>query len=263
MLRSVWRDHAPQGLLPVWQTRRSTGQPDELVWDILHDPVPKTLPQGAVILHLAGSTARQAAAYAEHAPLARAIARAAADLGAIHILHASSAAVYGIGEGDHREDETTNPPHPYGMAKVEAEQAFAGPVPVTRLRIGNIAGADALLGNPAARLMIDPIPRQNGGPERSYIGPVVLAQVLGRLAQMVAAGANLPDVLNVVQVPAVAMADLAVAAGRDWGWGPENPQAIARVALSADRLALLVPEIPAASARGLVADLSSLKGVWP
>ena len=82
-------------------------------------------------------------------------------------------------------DETmpADPVSEYGRAKRDAEQALAkglagSGVGLTCLRIGNIAGADALLGGQAAsgaaQVVLDPVAGQPMGPERSYIGPLTL-----------------------------------------------------------------------------------------
>ena len=144
--------------------------------------------------------------------------------------------------------------------QVTREQVTAG---LTLLRIGNIAGADALLGGnePGRRVVLDPVAGQNG-PERSYIGPTVLAAVFSRLAALVVEGTALPVLLNVAQPGRIAMGDLLDAAGRDWGFGPPNAAVLPRLTLATDRLAALVP-LPAASAADLVADLASLSGRWP
>ena len=134
---------------------------------------------------------------------------------------------------------------------------------LTLLRIGNIAGADALLGGnaPGRRVVLDPVAGQNG-PERSYIGPTMLAGVFSGLAGLAVDGAALPVVLNVAQPGRIAMGDLLDAAGRDWGFGPPNAAALPRLTLATNRLEALLP-LPAATAQTLVADLATLSGRWP
>lgn len=258
MLRLVWRDAPPAGLRPLWQVRRAPG-PDELAWDILADP-PPLLPPGAVILNLAGSTSRDPARLAEHAPIAARVADAAARVSA-PLLHASSAAVYRPGTAPHDEDDPPAPPSDYGRAKHLAERATGGAA--TCLRIGNIAGADAILGSGPGHLTLDPVPGTDAGPVRSYVGPVTLALVLARLAERAAIGADLPPVINIAQSPPVGMADLLRAAGRDWSFGPETPRVLPRVELATARLAALVPGLPPATPAGLVAELALLNGGWP
>lgn len=178
----------------------------------------------------------------------------------------SSAAVYGPSKAPITEAQPPDPGNDYGRAKWLAElaaQAVLPPDRLTILRLGNLAGADALLS--AARtgpVVLDPIEGQPGGPERSYIGPRVLADVLRALILRVQSGGTLPPVLNVAQPPALAMADLLRAAGADWRFGPPRAAAIPRVELRVDLLTSLVP-VPEATAARVVQDMTSLRGEWP
>lgn len=258
--------HAWSASPVLWQSRSA---PDVavLVWDFGPD-LPARWPAGAVILHLAGVTRGSAADLAANVTLARALADAARRKGAAHVLFASTQAVYRPGPLTLTETTPPDPVSDYGRAKLAAEEVLAEGLAgsgtgLTCLRIGNIAGADALLGGQAAsgaaRVVLDPIAGQPMGPERSYIGALTLARVL---AALVARAPDLPGVLNLAQPGAVAMGDLLDAAGLDWGFGPARDGAVPRVVIATDRLAALVP-LPAASAPGLVAELRTLQGVWP
>jgi nucleoside-diphosphate-sugar epimerase len=255
LLRLVWHDYPPPGLRVVWQVRRTPRTPDELLWDILTAPPPVEV-RDALLLHLAGPTTRDPVLLADHQRLALAVAAA----GFAHMLVVSSAAVYGPSARPHAEEELPAPQSPYGAAKLGVEQLLAGRKDVTLLRIGNVAGADALLGVDKDRVSLDPVPGQAGGPERSYIGPLTLARVL---AQLCARAPDLPAVLNIAQAPSVAMADLLRASGRNWGFGPDNPTVLPRVDLATERLDALLPGLPEASADRLVAELVALRGTWP
>lgn len=264
LLRCLWPGALDARLEPVWYARKSL-IPGVFGWDMGREPTPD-LPQGAIILHLAGSVAT----LAEYRASTLAIGAAARDSGARHLFVASSGAVYRPQEKENTEETPPDPANAYGEAKLAAEQAAREQVAreqvaagLTLLRIGNIAGADALLGGnePGRRVVLDPVAGQNG-PERSYIGPTVLAAVFSRLAALVVEGAALPVLLNVAQPGRIAMGDLLDAAGRDWGFGPPNAAVLPRLTLASDRLATLVP-LPATSAADLVADLASLSGRWP
>ena len=150
--------------------------------------------------------------------LAEACLVAAQAAGISRVLLASSSAVYGVGPTGAAFDETA-PPRPlsaYGRAKLEMEAACdparrAG-LDVCILRIGNVAGADALLApltglsvDPAKPLRIDSF-ADGRGPLRSYIGPGTLAQALAGLATY---PSPLPAVLNVAALHPVHMEDLA------------------------------------------------------
>lgn len=250
ILRLAWAARPPGPV--VWQVRRPPAGPAEVVWDILGTDYAGPAP--GVVLNLAGPIG--AARPQDHAALALRVCDMAARTGAAHVFLASSAAVYGAtpaGEAD--EQAPLAPVSGYGRAKAAMERAVddwararAGCAPgVTILRIGNVAGADALLGPRRARVDLDVFPGQPGGPLRSYIGPVTLARVLGRLAEAAARGQALPAVLNVASPAPVLMADLARAAGLAVTPRPASDAAIARVVLSTRRLQALYAFPPGAS----------------
>ena len=262
-LRAIWAENMVCGLPVLWHGRRA-GPGVDLVWDI-GENLPVGLPPGLIILHLAGLTQGSVQELAENQRVTEAVCVAARAAQAIHVFVMSSAAVYAPGPGFLTEEDAPAPVSPYGQAKLAAERAAEnslGHGGLTLLRLANLAGADALLGNcrPGQTVTLDPIDGQAGGPERSYIGPHELAQVLSGLA-LVGQGAGLPRVLNVAQPGVVAMADLLTARGHPWVFGPPRAAAIPRVALSTNRLAALLPLAPATPA-GLIADLDRVAG-WP
>ncbi len=263
LLRDMWgarlADH------PILWSARLPDQDIDLAWNIGTDPAP-SLPQGAVILHLAGQTRGSPAELAENRRAVSGLCDAALKAGAAHVFLMSSVAVYGL-QCTLIDEET--PPHPfsaYGQSKLAAEEAAQQILPpdrLTILRLGNLAGADTLLsGARCSPVLLDPIPGQPGGPVRSYIGPRVLAQVLEMLILTSFAAKALPDVVNLAQQPALAMADLLQAYGAHWRFGPERAEAVPCVAVSTKRLASYV-DLPLATAHSVVADLDSLKGLWP
>jgi nucleoside-diphosphate-sugar epimerase len=240
MLRAAWAE-APPDLHPVWQAR--TSREGFLHWDILSGPCPAGAASG-VVLCLAGGRADTPDTAAA---LALAALRAARDQGGRHVFIASSAAVYGPGVGL-PEDAEPRPANPYGMAKLAMERAAtefiapSGSPGLTLLRIGNVAGCDALLGGTRlGPVILDPVPGQDGGPVRSYIGPASLAQVIASLCAQAAAGALLPRILNIAAPRPVVMADLLMAAEMGWGYGAPNPQVIAAVTYDTTALQALVP----------------------
>lgn len=183
--------------------------------------------------------------------LAEACLAAAEATGIERVLLASSSAVYGTGRDTpwHEDDAPGSPANPYGAAK-RAMEAAAMPwrergLTVCSLRIGNVAGADALLLNAPGPLAIDRF-ASGGGPVRSYIGPVSLARVIEALAT----AADLPPVLNIAAPAPVAMADLARAAGCDWRWRPAPPEAVERLTLDCAELCRKVSFAPAESTAG-------------
>lgn len=199
-----------------------------------------------IILGLAGGRKAEGA----DTDLALATLTAARDQGARHVFLMSSAAVYGAGEGDLPETAAPAPLAPYGAQKLAMEQAaqdFArrADVGLTLLRLGNVAGFDALLGGaePGRTIVLDPVPGQPGGPVRTYIGALSLGRVLGALAELAEKGGALPKVLNIGAPRPVNMADLLDAAGLEWRYGPANPDVLARAVLDTACLQALLPEL--------------------
>ncbi len=178
----------------------------------------------------------------------------------------STAAVYRPELTPIDETRSPDPLGDYGRAKLEAEEILRQPgsgFGLTILRLGNVAGADALLSSARQGVVVlDPIPGQSGGPERSYIGPKALAAALQHLLTSAAQGDTLPEILNLAQEPALPMADLLTAFGATWRFGPPREAAIPRVALSVTRLKTCI-DLPEATASGIVADLNALKALWP
>lgn len=268
LLRGAWAQRAP-GLTPVWQSRQAE-TPARGAWitfDPLNDPAAFAAAAQAAdaVLMLAGVTAGSAAELAQNTDLALAALRAAAGR---PVLLASSAAVYGAGAPPDpargwSETDPIAPAAPYGAAKAAMEAACAGAPGLTVLRIGNVAGADALLGRAAPdggrRLDIFPDGRVA---RRSYLGPQALARAIAGLARLAAGGIALPGTLNLALPGVVGMADLLAADGQGWEPVPAPAAAIAEVRLDVTRAVDLgvIADAPA-RATAIVADLRALAPV--
>lgn len=265
ILRGVWP--AGQG---VWQARRAL--PGAVICDPLADPdaLARAAQGCGAVLCLAGvtpgaveRTAKSAADFDANTALALAAVRAGAAAG-VRVLLTSSAAVYGNRPGLLREDTPPAPVSDYGRAKVamEREAARLGArlgVAVTSLRIGNIAGSDAILGGWRAGFALD-VFADGTTPRRSYIGPLTLARVLAALA----GAPRVPGVLNVAAPGAVAMGALLDAAGLDWTPRPAPEGAIPEVGLDTAALARLVPlDAGCALPETLVAEWHALTADTP
>lgn len=257
-LRAIWGRNAAETFPILWQSRDSV-RPGDLHWNIGQNP-PPDLPPGLVVLHLAGKTSGDVA---QNVAITQAVCAAALAAQARHVFVLSTAAVYPPGPLPLDETVQPAPISPYGQSKLAAEavarQVLGGQA--TILRLANVAGADALLGTPRPEVVLDPIEGQPGGPERSYIGPRMLAQVLAELLHRAAMGADLPPLMNLALQPPVAMADLLQARGQAWRFGPPRAAAVARVVLNTDRLAALMP-VPLTSPQALITDVDSVPG-WP
>jgi len=219
----------------------------ELCWAPLDGPAPlldwvKSHGRPDAMLVLAGATPGTGRDLALNRSLAEASLRAASEAGIGRVLVASSAAVYGQGrDAPWREGDPASPASPYGRAKLEMEADCAiwraKGLGVSCLRIGNVAGADALLLNAGGPVRLDRF-QDGAGPLRSYIGPLTLARALLALADPALA---LPDVLNLAAPSPVSMQALAEAAGLEWAWQPAPPAAIQSFTLECRALAALVP----------------------
>lgn len=248
ILRRCWGAEAAQ-----WQSRRGAGpdwaEPGWAIFDPLQDSgaLARAARGATAILCLAGVTPARAGAGGEGAigdmsdntALAEAAIRAGAVSGA-RVFLTSSAAVYGNQAGFLDEASPLLGQSAYGRAKADMESRGAAlgaelGVPVCALRIGNIAGADAILGGWKPGFRLDRF-ADGHSPRRSYIGPVTLARVLGALV----VADELPAVLNIAAPGGVEMGALLDAAGLAWTAQPAPEAAIPEVVLSVRALSAFV-----------------------
>lgn len=132
-------------------------------------------------------------------------------------------------------------------------------VSVTSLRIGNIAGIDAILGGWRPGFQLDQF-RDGRTPRRSYIGLVTLARVLGDLVAPGIVPDTLPEILNVAAPGTVEMGALLDAAGLAWTPRAAPEGAIARVCLSTRVLERFTPLSDTdGTASAMVAEWRSLQ----
>lgn len=255
VLRHCWPRIAPMAGAEIrWQSRQPLRPEPGAAAANLLDPLVESqnlaqLCTGAeVVLCLAGSIPGRGSDLADNSSLACAAVQAAAQGGkrsdgpAARVLLCSSAAVYGSQPGRRGADSPPHPANAYGEAKLEMEQKALAlgrqlGVPVTALRIGNIAGLDACLGGWQPGFQLDQF-ADGSSPRRSYIGPVTLARVLAALVTT----AKLPAVLNLAQPGALEMAALLRAAGHPFTWRPAPTAAIAEVTLDLSPLQKLLQD---------------------
>lgn len=207
-----------------------------------------------VVLCLSGVTPARAATgapFSDNTALALAAVDAGAHSGA-RVLLCSSASVYGNQARDLNETSPLRPANAYGRAKVDMERTAAARardlgVQCTSLRIGNVAGVDAVLGGCPSNFALDRF-ADGRTPARSYIGAQTLARVLADLLRTPA----LPEVLNVASPGLVEMGALLDSAARPWTPRPASPGSIARVSLDTTRLRRFSP---AATKPGAAPDM--------
>lgn len=210
-----------------------------------------------VVLDLAGPTrAPGTNLHDQHVALFEAVAA----LAPCPVVTMSSSAVYGAGS-DRREDGPTAPAAPYGAAKLEVEARVREVPGAVALRLGNVAGADALLGEvrPGKTVSLHQFP-DGRTPIRSYLGPVTLARLLHELCRL-ALDEALPKVLNLCGPAPVEMAALLDAGEIPWEAVPAPPEALAELSLSPALLQTFV-DLPAdlADPRSIIAEWQTVTG---
>ena len=252
----------------VWQARRGSGVRPGPGW-AMFDPLaaPEALARAAsgacAILCLAGVVpgrgGRGGGDLRDNIRLGEAAVRAGAGAGA-RVFLASSAAVYGNRAGVLTEDMALTPVSDYGRAKAEMEARGAAlgaelGVRVCALRIGNIAGIDAILGGWHPGFQLDRF-ADGRTPSRSYIGARSLARVLGDLMR----ADEVPQALNIAAPGMVEMGALLDAAGLAWAPRAPSRGAIPEVCLSTRALQRISP-LARVDAAALVAEWEAVQGL--
>lgn len=245
MILRSWQLDPPTGAEIIGQ-HRNPDRTDGLFWPLLETEA-KGPPRDRydAIICLAGVTPGPGADLALNTSLVEATLRSAKLANIPRVLVASSSAVYGSGDGTpFCETSTTTPANSYGAAKLDVEYACATwrnqGLEICCLRIGNVAGADALLLNvarsePDQPIVIDRF-ADGRGPVRSYIGPRTLSDVLLTLATTPLA---LPSILNVAAPGSVTMEELSRAAGHPFDFKNAPQTAHQTITLDCGRLAEL------------------------
>lgn len=251
LLVGNWRIAPPRHAHLVYQSRHQTDFP-MLLWSpengstALQADADRHGPYAAMIM-LAGATPATGADMNVNVTIAEECLRAATETGIPRVLLASSSAVYGASSGTpFTETDPVAPQSDYARSKLAMEQVaatFRTPaLDICALRIGNVAGADALMLNaakatPDAPVRIDRF-ADGTGPQRNYIGPATMARVLEHLSLT---PATLPPILNLAAPRPVMMEALAQAADIPWQFTAAPDSAIHRVTLDCAQLAALYP----------------------
>lgn len=240
-----WRTAPPAGV-EIIEQHRDPDRDGGVFWPLLDTPGDQLDTQCIdTIVCLAGVTPGPGADLSLNTPLAEAVLGAAHQAGIRRVLLASSSAVYGVGDGTpFSETDATAPINAYGAAKLAMEQACApwreAGLDICCMRIGNVAGADALLLNVTRAAAGQPLSidrfLDGRGPVRSYIGAATLAEVLCDLATR---PDPLPQILNIATPGVASMEDLARATGHPYAFRPAPAGAHQSITLDCHRLAAL------------------------
>lgn len=251
MVLHHWRA-APPVDVEIIEQHRDPSRDGGLYWPLLESPKdPLGDKRIDAIVCLAGVTPGPDADLSLNKTLAEAVLKAAHLAGIKRVLLASSSAVYGASDGTpFAETSATLPVNAYGEAKLATEAACApwreAGLEVCCLRIGNVAGADALLLN--ATRSPDPLRidcfADGRGPVRSYIGARTLGDVLMTLSL---SDAPLPPLLNMAAPGTVFMEDLARAAAHPFTYRSAPDGAYQQITLDCAQLAALHIFAPEAS----------------
>lgn len=244
----------------TWVARPGHGAQgaDVAVFDMRTDPAALAAACKAadIILDLSGPTThpdRSATGFSAIPELGRAVGHAAAGR---PLLWMSSAAVYGARE-QAGEDAPLNPLSDYGRAKARGEAVLANLSGVTRVRLCNVAGADALLGavRPGVPVSLDQF-SDGTTPLRSYIGPKTFVKSLFSLMEAALHDRGLPPVLNLAAPGSgVEMAALLEAARIPWRAQDAPAGALRASSLDTTLLDVHVPLSPqAGTPAALVAE---------
>ncbi len=260
MLMRQWARQPLAGVRFVPQYRDPST--DGILWDMLEGPDALSAwiaLHGRVdgLLVLSGATPDKSADMQLNVALVQAAIRAAKTAGIPRVLYASSSAVYGNWSDEpYLETAPLRPVNAYGRSKVEAEiicrDASNAGLEITCLRIGNVAGADALLrGDLVLPVKLDQF-AGGQGPTRSYIGPQTLADIIVALMRAV----DVPPVVNVAAPQPVSMQGLLEAAGLAWHFVPAGAGATQSVLLNTDLISSFYTFQPNAG------DAAEIIGEW-
>lgn len=254
------------GLLPLFQSRNPQDGTEWLRWDGENPhSMFENLTDLKVVLHLIGRTPQPGDIGVPNVDtemdeincaLALRVADAAEAANVGSFMALSSAAVYGSSTPPLRESQSGSPISSYGKSKQAMEQklkARKGPMKCISLRLGSLAGCDALLGNVMTAqpdsdiIQLDQF-SSGTGPARSYIGPRDFAFTIAELAAKATANEGLPSCLNIAAEEPVTM-DALLTEWNDqcrtpieWEYCPAPDAAIETVALDTTLLSKVSPK---------------------
>ncbi len=252
MLQAVWKDQSK--IKPLWHGRKI----GDVTFDILGDPsaLRTAISDADVTLNLAGTTHHTSMDITNaNQSLAKTVLENSGDKPVFLI---STAAVYGPQSGRLSEEVDLKPASDYGRDKAAMERLADPHQNAFVLRLGNVLGADALLGVDRQTYTLDRF--ENGlSARRSYIGPHKLGDVFTKIFDRIS---DLPKIMNIATPDPVSMADLLDAAGKEWASTPAPQTAIAEVSLDTSKLQKLYQfQSSDSTAEALVKDWQSVVNI--
>ena len=254
LIASAWaKRDSPWRTVPLQYRRPQTlFHSGNILWDVTDGPdgLLKWMDRFGfleTLIVMAGVTSATSSDMTLNTVIAKAYLDAARVAGIKRVLLASSSAVYGFGDGSPMsETHSCAPVNTYGKSKLDMEAMARNVAADTNmeiccLRIGNIAGADALLLNASKAtaetpLIIDRFP-DGAGPLRSYLGPTQAGDVL---AQLACHQGTLPHVLNLAGTAPIHMEELAIAASLPWRYATAPKKSHQSITLDCSVLAALI-----------------------
>jgi len=236
-----------------WITQSRNGSSDLLWSGNFDDPAcDDVLQSGATLINMIGATSGDPdTLHHMNVSFVENLLLRAAKNNVAHVVLASSAAVYGgKGSGTFHEESSKNAAAPYGTSKIamEAVAETCVRIPntpkITILRIGNVAGADALIDAACRHSEAEtPMPlhrfQDGSAPIRSYIGPQDLFRAIRDLSKSTDDPLR---VFNVAHPQPVSLSDLATAyrshlfPSLKWIDAPAPDEALREVVLDTARL---------------------------
>jgi UDP-glucose 4-epimerase len=271
-VRKIWSSFEHITVRPIYQYRRD-GIGDGFVWEPLQTelPVLKLVEKTGhidVMIILAGVVPANGVDFELNSRLTESCLTTAYKIGTQRVIVASSSAVYGNWSKEpYSETDYLKPITRYGESKMKMEQVCRDwqekGINVCCMRIGNFAGADALLShlagdNTSDQFEIDQF--ENGkGPLRSYIGPKRFSLLLSKLCTR---ESTLPFAVNVASYPPQHMEDLATSAKMNWKWRQALVGAHQNITLDCD-LINIISDIKTkdVSAEDIIGDMNYVRSL--
>lgn len=262
LLRGLWSQNPPVGWHPIWLGREPACDIDH-IWE----PGVSThaLPHTHAILALWG-VVPGLGNLDDNSRLAEAAMELGKSVGAQHVLHCSSAAVYGAG---HSLKETcfTAPETHYGQSKKAMEdtveswvKAYPDGPTACLMRLANVVGADSLFSamNEPKPMVLDQF-SDGSFPCRSYVSVSCFSKAIQGILNCIPS--NFPPVVNIAEPDMYSMWDLVRSSGRAVRFQKANRAALTQVGMDVDLLQGMTGALTRKTATNLINEWRKLNEV--